>query len=193
MKPEPTAPMCGRFRMIRAKPRPSRTRRAADLPHPFSEARFLLQNTRFRASATSQKRILRETSLKNCKLKILAHPAHLSSPQLTSAHLSSPQCISAHLSASQLTSAHLSSSQLISAHFSASQLISAHLSASQLISAHLSSSQLISAHLSSSQRISAHLGSLSSSQLTLSWEKNQKNNLRNQKKESCGEGKIKQK
>ena len=48
--------------------------------------------------------------------------------------------------------------------------------------AHLSSSQLISAHLSASQRISAHLSSLSASQLTLSWEKNQKNNLRNQKK-----------
>ena len=40
------------------------------LPHPSSGARFVLQNTAFRALAISQKRISCETSLKNWKLKM---------------------------------------------------------------------------------------------------------------------------
>ena len=45
---------------IRPWPRPSGTRRAADLPHLSSEARFVLQNTAVRPSAISQKRMSRE-------------------------------------------------------------------------------------------------------------------------------------
>ena len=45
-------------------------------PSPSSEARFVLQNTAFRASAFSQKRISCETSLKNWKL--WDHFAHIS-------------------------------------------------------------------------------------------------------------------
>ena len=46
---------------------PFRNRRATDLPHPSSKARFVLQNTTFRASANFQKRISCETSLKICQ------------------------------------------------------------------------------------------------------------------------------
>ena len=56
--------------MIRPWPGPSCTRPREDLPRPSSEARFVLQNIRFLASAISQKRISCETSLKKSKLKI---------------------------------------------------------------------------------------------------------------------------
>ena len=47
-----------------------RNRPPDKLPHPYSEARFVLQNTVFRASAISQKRTSCETSLKSWKLKM---------------------------------------------------------------------------------------------------------------------------
>ena len=57
-------------RWSRSPPGPSRNRRADKLPHPSSEARFDLQNTTFRASAISQRRISCEPSLKKWKLKM---------------------------------------------------------------------------------------------------------------------------
>ena len=56
-KPEPSVPLQDQFDLIRAwskhSPRPSRTSRAADLPHP-SSAHFVLQRIQFPASAISQ-------------------------------------------------------------------------------------------------------------------------------------------
>ena len=50
--------------MTRPHPRPSRTRRTAEVDHRRSRTHFVWKNTGFRASAISQKRILRETSFK---------------------------------------------------------------------------------------------------------------------------------
>ena len=53
-------------RMIGPQPRPSRSRRAADLPRPSSEVRFVPKTVRFRAYTIFQKRISCETSSINC-------------------------------------------------------------------------------------------------------------------------------
>ena len=50
--------------MIRPHTRPSRTRRTAEVDHRRSGTHFVRKNTRFRASAISQKRISCETSFK---------------------------------------------------------------------------------------------------------------------------------
>ena len=51
-------------RMIRPHPRPSRTRRTAEVDHRRSRTDFVWKNIGFRASAISQKRISCETSFK---------------------------------------------------------------------------------------------------------------------------------
>ena len=51
-------------RMIRPHPRPSRTRRTAEVDHRGSGTNFVWKNIGFRASAISQKRISCETSSK---------------------------------------------------------------------------------------------------------------------------------
>ena len=63
--------------MIRPHTRPSRTRRTAEVDHRGSGTNFVWKNTRFRASAISQKRISCETSFKTPSQ--LLHQHHLQS------------------------------------------------------------------------------------------------------------------
>ena len=58
--------------MIRPHPRPSRTRRTAEVDHRRLGTHFVWKNIRFRASAISQKRISCETSFKTSSA---THPA----------------------------------------------------------------------------------------------------------------------